>query len=504
MTSTACATASGPSRPRPDVRTARALLALALALTTGCARHAVAAVAVTHAGLPAAAPRVPAWSASDLRRLRSRLAGPLGLSALATSGIAIVDSMGRSLFVRRDRAAATPASTFKLLVAVTALQTLGPDYRFETRLEALDVPHAGTLNGDLYLVGDGDPSLTSDVLRGGVGAIARSGVTDITGGVVADATLFGAREINPAWEPDDLQYDYAAGTSALSLDEGTVEFHLVPATAGAPANIVVRPPSEAVRVRGGVITGYSTTLSIVRDPDRNTFSFDGNIAVNAEQSFYQPVIDQPLYIAQVTRSMLQARNITVGDQAHTGVAPVISTVLWRHYSAPLRVLLSHMLFESDNHYAEQLLRAVGAHGGAVGTEASGAAVERTVFEALGVPTVGLRVVDGSGLAPSDRVAPIGLATLLARANLVSIGDVLFHDLPRVGIEGTVRRHDVTTALGRARAKSGHINDVDALAGYVDTRHHGRVAFAILVNGPRANDGPVYDGIDATLDILAGS
>ena len=68
----------------------------------------------------------------------------------------------------------------------------------------------------------------------------------------------------------------------------------------------------------------------------------------------------------------------------------------------------------------------------------------------------------------------------------------------------MRRHDVTTALGRARAKSGHIKDVDALAGYVDTRRHGRVAFAILVNDPRADDGPVDDGIDATLDILAGS
>jgi D-alanyl-D-alanine carboxypeptidase len=74
----------------------------------------------------------------------------------------------------------------------------------------------------------------------------------------------------------------------------------------------------------------------------------------------------------------------------------------------------------------------------------------------------------------------------------------------VGIEGTVRQHDLTTALGHARAKSGHINDVDALAGYVDTRHHGRVAFAILVNDPRADDDPVYDGMDATLDILAGS
>ena len=487
------------------MRSLRPLLALALVLASGCVQHAVASNPVApHPSPLAAAPRSPAWSANDLRRLRARLAGPLGLSALATSGIAIVDSIGRPLFVRRDHTAAIPASTFKLLVAVTALQTLGPDYRFETRLEALDEPRDGVVNGDLYLVGDGDPSLTSDILRGGVGTLARAGIHAIDGGVVADATAFGGREINPAWEPDDLQYDYAAGTSALSLDGGTVEFHIVPAAAGAPARILVRPPGDAVHVRGGVMTGYSTSLSITRDPDRNIFSFGGNVAVGAEQSFYQPVIDQPLYVAQVARAMLQARDISVGDQAHTGVAPVVATVLWRHYSAPLKVLLNHMLFESDNHYAEQLLRAVGAHAGSVGTEASGAAVERAVFAALGVPTTGLRVVDGSGLAPTDRVAPIGLATLLARANLVSIGDVLFHDLPRVGIEGTVRRHDVTTALGRARAKSGHINDVDALAGYVDTRHHGRVAFAILVNDPRANDGPVYDGIDATLDILAGS
>ena len=163
-----------------------------------------------------------------------------------------------------------------------------------------------------------------------------------------------------------------------------------------------------------------------------------------------------------------------------------------------------MLFESDNHYAEQLLRAVGAHSGSLGTEASGAIAERAVFTKLGAPAENLRIVDGSGLAPSDRITPIGMATLLARANLDPTGEILFHDLPRVGIEGTVRHHDLTTALGRARAKSGHIADVDALAGYVDTRRHGRVAFAILVNSPYADDGPVYDGVDAALDILAGS
>jgi serine-type D-Ala-D-Ala carboxypeptidase/endopeptidase (penicillin-binding protein 4) len=486
------------------VRSIRAFVALALVLATGCARQSVAAVPPRPPAKLVVAPKAPAWSEADLRRLRARLAGPLGRSALATSGIAIVDTQGRTLFVRREHTAATPASTFKLLVAITALQTLGPDYRFETRLESLDVPHGGTLDGDLYLVGDGDPSLTADDLRGGVGVLARAGITNISGGIVADATLFGGHEVNPAWEPDDLQYDYAAGTSALSLDEGTVEFHLVPAGIGAPAQILARPPSEAVRVLGGVITGYSTTLSIDRAADRNDFTFSGGLASNAEQSFFRPVIDQPLYVAGVARSMLRARNITVEGRARTGIAPVVATVLWRHRSAPLRSLLNHMLFESDNHYAEQLLRAVGAHAGAVGTELTGAAVERAVFRELGAPTDGLRVVDGSGLAPSDRVAPIDLATLLARANLNPTGEVLFHDLPRVGIEGTVRHHDVTTALGRARAKSGHIEGVDALAGYVDTRRHGRVAFAILVNGPDADDDGVYDGMDSTLDILAGS
>jgi D-alanyl-D-alanine carboxypeptidase/D-alanyl-D-alanine-endopeptidase (penicillin-binding protein 4) len=481
---------------------ARVLLLLALVFAGGCARQSASAAAPV-AETPAAA-HAPAWTQSEIRALRARLRGPLGRSALATSGIAIVDADGRPLVVRRERTPAVPASTFKLLVAVTALQTLGPDYRFETRLEALDGPHDGTIDGDLYLVGEGDPSLTAGDLRGGIGQLVRAGTTQIAGSVIADGRLFGGREVNPAWESDDLQYDYAAGTSALSLDEGTVEFHIVPRGIGDPAKIQVRPRSSAVSVLGSVSTGYTTSLSIDRAPAGNAFTFSGTIGADAEQSFWRPVTDQPLYAAGVARSLLLQRDITVAGDARTGTAPVVATVLWRHRSAPLRTLLAHMLFESDNHYAEQLLRAVGAHQSAIGTEATGAEVERTVFKLLGAPADGLRVVDGSGLAPSDRVTPIALATLLARAGLEPTGDVLYHALPRVGIEGTVRRHEVTTALGRARAKSGHIEDVDALAGYVDTRRHGRVAFAILVNDRRADDGLVDDGIDATLDVLAGS
>ena len=476
---------------------------LALAAVSACSHPSPAPAPSPQPTGLAAAPSAPAWSAEDLRALQARLRGALGASALATSGIAIVDAGGRPLFTRRERAAMTPASTFKVLAGAAALQTLGPDYRFSTTFESVDDPSDGKIRGDLYLVGTGDPLLTRDDLRGGAATVARQGVRDVGGAVVADASVFSGAEVNRAWDPDDLQYGYAAGTSALSLDQGTVEFHLVPASPGAPARIRFLPPSDMVRVSGSILTSYSTLLTIQRDPARNDFTFSGRVAVGAEQSFWRPLVNLPLYAAGVARAMLRERGVSVEGGIRTGIAPVAPYVLWRHRSPKLRDIVHEMMLESNNHFAEQLLRAVGATRGA-GTEANGALVEKAILVRDGVPQSGLRIVDGSGLAPSDRVAPLTLAMLLARTAEQPIGPVFVGSLPRVGIEGTVRRRHVTDARGVARAKSGHIENVNSLVGFVQTRRHGRVAFAILVNDRRADDGPVYVGVDRALDILARS
>ena len=450
-----------------------------------------------------AAPSAPAWSADDLRALQAQLRGALGASALATSGIAVVDGDGRPLFTRRERVPLTPASTFKVLVGAAALETLGPEYRFSTTFESVDDPSDGKVQGDLYLVGTGDPLLTRDDLRGGVALLARAGVRDVAGAVVADASLFSGAEVNKAWDPDDLQYGYAAGTSALSLDQGTVEFHLIPTSPGAPARVRVLPPSDMVHVSGTILTSYATLLTIQRDPERNDFTLAGRIEAGAEQSFWRPVIDLPRYAAGVARAMLRERGIAVEGGIRTGVAPLAPYVLWRHRSPPLREVVHEMMLESNNHFAEQLLRAVGATRGA-GTEANGALVERAVLTRDGVPQDGLRIVDGSGLAPSDRVTALTLATLLARTAQEKVGPLFVGALPRVGIEGTVRRRRIGDARGRVRAKSGHIEHVNALTGYVQTRRHGRVAFAIVVNDRRADDGPVETGINRALQLLARS
>ncbi|MDB5073556.1 MAG: D-alanyl-D-alanine carboxypeptidase/D-alanyl-D-alanine-endopeptidase, partial [Candidatus Eremiobacteraeota bacterium] len=263
------------------------------------------------------------------------------------------------------------------------------------------------------------------------------------------------------------------------------------------------PPSDMVRVRGSVMTSYATLLTIQRDPLRNDFTFSGRVGAGAEQSFWRPLTDLPRYAAGVTRAMLREHGVEVRGGIRTGVAPVAPFVLWRHRSAKLRDIVAEMMLESNNHFAEQLLRAVGATRGA-GTEASGALVERAVLERGGVPQDGLRIVDASGLAPSNRVAPITLAMLLARTAAEPVGPLFVGALPRVGIEGTVRWRRLGDGRGRVRAKSGHIAQVNALTGFVQTRRHGRVAFAIVVNDRRADDGPVDQGISRALDVLARS
>jgi D-alanyl-D-alanine carboxypeptidase/D-alanyl-D-alanine-endopeptidase (penicillin-binding protein 4) len=488
-------------------RIRRLAAALVLAAVSACGHGAPQEPAAPHASAGptplAAAPSAPAWTSGDLAALQSQLRSAFAASALATSGIAVVDGNGRTLFARRERTPMTPASTFKVLVGAAALQTLGPDFRFATTLESVDDPADGAIHGNVYFVGTGDPLLTRDDLRGGVAAVARAGVREISGAVVADASVFGGPEQNSAWEPDDLQYGYAAGTSALSLDQGTVEFHLVPASVGLRARIRVLPPSSVVRVMGSVITSYATLLTIQRDAARNDFTFSGRVAAGAEQSFWRPVIDLPRYAADVARTMLRDRGVRVDGGVRAGVAPVAPYVLWRHRSPKLRDLVHEMMLESNNHFAEQLLRAVGATRG-TGTEANGALVERAILVRGGVPQEGLRIVDGSGLAPTDRVTPLTLAVLLARTAVEPAGALFVGSLPRVGIEGTVRWRHVTSARGRARAKSGHIAHVNALTGYVQTARHGRVAFAIIVNDRRADDGPVEIGIDRALDLLARS
>jgi len=201
------------------------------------------------------------------------------------------------------------------------------------------------------------------------------------------------------------------------------------------------------------------------------------------------------YVGAQTEAMLAARGIASARAPGAGASPLDTVVLWDHRSPPLQALEAHMLFVSDNHYAEQLLRTVGGEGGGAADDAGGIDAERRFLDRLGVPAPGLRLFDGSGLSPDNRVAAITVARLLSDNE-----PSLYRLLPLGGREGTLEDYDFRTALGRVRAKSGHLSGVSALAGYANTLHHGRVAFAFLVDGsPGDPDAAIVRAVDRLVE-----
>jgi len=436
------------------------------------------------------------------------------------AGLVVVGGDGATLFSRRGNVPVAPASTLKLVIAATAFDTLGAGHRFDTRFMADAQPETGgDLRGNVWLVGGGDPTLVSQDLRNGVGVLSRSGVRRIDGSLEIDDSAFSGPEQNPRWEPDDLTYDYAAGTSAMSLDEDVVEFDVTPDSGGGAAAIKPVPANASISFSGRIRTvpnGYNSYVTVDRklelpplasDPakaplPRNVYLLDGQIAQGETQTYFKPVLGMPGYVGGVVAAMLEQRRIALAGGYRAGAAPLVAATLWAHRSPPLADIVREMLVNSNNHTAETLLRIVGEESGHPGSDAAGIAFEKHELDHLGVPHDGMTLYDGSGLAPGDRVEPLTLAKLLALEARGPSGDVYVRSLPRVGLEGTVKHHVLHAALGRTRAKSGHIENVNGLAGVLQTKHHGRVTFAFIVNDPRANADVVYDEDDRALDALA--
>jgi serine-type D-Ala-D-Ala carboxypeptidase/endopeptidase (penicillin-binding protein 4) len=423
----------------------------------------------------------------------------------ARSGaLAILAADGSVLYSHRASVPMTPASTLKLVVAASALDLFGPQHRFETSFVALDEPGAdGVLHGPLWLIGGGDPLLTSDDLRGGVGTLRRLGVRQIDGPVIVDDGAFAGPEQNLRWDPSDLEEGYAAATSALSLDQGTVEFHVMPTVPGRPARVTIDPPNDDITIDGTIQTGWTTDVTIKRRAGgaSNAFVVDGTVASGAMQKYWKPVLGIPSYVGGALVALLAQQKIVVTGGAQNGASPLVGETLWLHHSQPLATIVAEMLVHSNNHSAEQLLRLIGERSGRPGTDEAGLAFERSELRRLGVLHPHMTVYDGSGLAPSDKIAPLALAQLIAATLRGPNRGAFLLSLPRVALEGTVRYHELHAALGRARAKSGHLRDVNALAGTVQTRRHGRIAFAFVVNDPRSESQVVYKAQDRALDTL---
>lgn len=446
--------------------------------------------------------------------------------SLAHSGIAFLAvslDRGDTLFAREADRLYTPASNRKLFTAASALHWLGPDHRFRTTLVATGPVAADTLRGDLVLIGRGDPDLLPAHLAALADTLAASGTRAVAGDVRADDAWFDDVEWGAGWMWDDGPYWEWPYVTALTVADNVVTVTVGPGPrVGAPVAVALDPPTGYVSVNASAVTtaaGAASELVVDRrwDPKENVVDVTGALALDAEPIVAQRTVEDPaLYAATILLELLEGRGVEVlgvarhGDLAAseaglTGGADVVVDTIATHVSEPLSESVRNFLKISDNLTGELLVKAVGASvAGPPGTYEKGLAAERAFLaREVGIDTTAQMLADGSGVSRYNLVTARQIVALL---RYMTTRDDLFPfyhaALPVAGVDGTLEgRMRGTAAEGRAGAKTGTLNGVTALSGYVPSADGERLAFSLMMEFYTGSSAPrraVQDSIVAAL------
>jgi serine-type D-Ala-D-Ala carboxypeptidase/endopeptidase (penicillin-binding protein 4) len=413
------------------------------------------------------------------KEIQERIRKALSVPALQRASVGLLvrslDRGGRTLFAQNPDQALLPASNMKVLTAATALAQLGPEYVFRTRVAKL-------ADGELALIGSGDPSLDESRLQDLAKAVKDQGITRVTK-VLADASRFDEQTLGEGWQWDDESFAFSAQVSALNVN-------------GNLTKLVVTPGGSEGEAATVASDGYLTVTGEVKTTERgeggaraerrrgrNEVIVAGRVKAGAGPVTLQVTVEDPaLHAAYRFSRALRDAGVRVDDEAllSVGVAPKEAEVLAETASAPLAELCKRFLKSSDNLYGECLLKAIGAEKkGVPGTSEGGAAVVRAWLSGKKVAVGGLVQADGSGLSRLDEMTPrLLVETLTAAATLPGFAVAL----PVGGFDGTLTRRFVKTAAeGNVRAKTGTLLGVSSLSGYVTTKAGEKLVFSILMN-----------------------
>ncbi|MFD4642466.1 D-alanyl-D-alanine carboxypeptidase/D-alanyl-D-alanine-endopeptidase [Lentzea sp. NPDC058436] len=409
----------------------------------------------------------------------------------ADVGLVVRDAnSGEVIYTRQSSRRSQVASNLKLLTTTTALDLLGPDYRWKTELVSGGTKSGSTLNGDLVLRGGGDPTMSRLRYQQLADSLKASGVTTVNGALLIDDTKFDATPYGSGWAWDDEPFSYSAETSALTLSPdakfsaGTVVVRVKPgAAAGAPAVVTTEPANDHVQIVSTATTGGGGVV-VEREHGTNRIFVSGSTTV--ETTKLSTVKDPTGLVTSVFQKALQASGITVTGEVRRQKAPAGAAVLATDTSMKLSELIVPLLKDSNNMLAEVLVKSAG------GSFTNGVNQLSTKWSGLGVDPNAVEIFDGSGMSRLDQFSPDDLTSVLVKAKTKPWFAAWQASLPVAGVDGTlVNRMKNTPAAGNVKAKTGSLSGVSGLSGYVTTQAGRELVFSVvqnnvlLFNSPRA-------------------
>jgi len=411
----------------------------------------------------------------------------------------------------------TPASTQKLLISAVALEIFGPDHTFLTELQYDGyIDKAGTLIGNLYIHGGGDPALGSslfnehygDIIRTFARSVKQAGIHKINGNVIGDGALFGEIRIPDNWIWEDIGNYYGSPANGLSIYDNTYKIFLQTRnTAGTPSLVKkIDPPIPNIEFMNEVTAAddtrdnayiYGTWLS-----DRRIIR--GTIPKGRDEFVIKGSVPDPAYlVASELINHLDQEGIIVNGKPqslyhHTDKKS--RKHLFTQKSPPLSDIITQLNRRSINLYAETLLLHLALANNAEASTEQGSAHLKSFWEDHEINTGGMSLFDGSGLSLKNKLTVECLVGILQFMKTQSNhSEVFLNSLPVAGVSGSMKSFGKGTILkNNFRAKSGYMTGVMGYAGYLTTASGKELVIAVIVNNYTCSDSEMKKAIEGFL------
>lgn len=425
-----------------------------------------------------------------------------------SSAIVLEIETGRVLAQSDELLELNPASNAKVLTAATALARLGVDHQFTSGIYGAIVDGRADR---LVLRSDGDPSLSSKDLERMAQSLVSAGLSHVSGDIYVDQSAFDDKFVPPAFEQQPNEWaSFRAPVSAVSVDENAVAIAVRPLVAKQRAKVSVQPAGfvEIVNEIETGARGDKKKINVTMDPrpDRLRVKLTGVIPEGSKGvSFVRRVDDPRLFAGYVLAATLGRLGVTVDGGVKLGGKDE-TRVLLEQRSKPLSSLVAQLGKNSDNFYAEMLLKALGAkQSRGAGSSAEGANAVLEWMKLASATTPNMRIKNGSGLFDANRVSAASLAQALAVAYRdPSINSAFLAQLAVGGVDGTLKSRFRKQSKRRSiRAKTGTLARAHSLSGYVlGPKDRSALAFAIVVNGIAGKPDEQRKHIDRVVDEVA--
>jgi len=414
-----------------------------------------------------------------------------------------------------------PASNLKVFTTSAALDRLGSDYRFTTQVAYEgSLGAANRLTGNLVIFGQGDPDLSGSIrtipnhfahFDRMAQKVRELGITQIDGDVIGDDSYFAFAPYGDGWMPSDLVREYGAPVSALSFNNNLITLSLRPSRkVGLPASASVYPSESLLDVtnKTRTVRRGRTSVKWVRTPGTDNVSLRGQVPLRGggtSQSFL--VKDPALYTARLMRERLMKAGVKVkgiarARHAGDGLGRPPSHLIYVHESPPLLDVIAFTNKKSQNLYAEILLRTLGAQVKGIGSDQAGLEVVYEFLAEAGITASSARLHDGSGLSRYNLVTPRAETMLLTHIASKPYFSDFLDTLSISGLDGTMRGRMVhAPGFLRVFAKTGTLQNVTTLGGYVRTDSGKFVSFSILNNNHSYGADTAKRAIDQICNLL---